>query len=213
MVTYYIGNIRDKRKYFRRKREYAASADNCDVLADFRLGGKICFVLGDIPYGDMRVGEYLGYACALKTRLPLNDAAAKEMLRRVGLRVNLDRKLRRLPREIFRVLLLATAVESSTREVWLNLDGVAYSFFSRKRIRRMVRRMKKNYENVHVAVSDVRFIPRRARVLAASSGAMLAGKPRSCSRLCGRMRLRRATRKSNLALSALSGRKMLLCDN
>ncbi len=87
MVTYYIGNIREKRFLFRKYKTRAAVADNCDVLAHFKLNGKVCFVLGDIPYGDMRVGEYLAYARALKTRLPLTDAAAAALLKRAGVRV------------------------------------------------------------------------------------------------------------------------------
>ena len=39
MVTYYIGNIREKRFLFRKYKTRAAVADNCDVLAHFKLNG------------------------------------------------------------------------------------------------------------------------------------------------------------------------------
>lgn len=213
MITYYIGNVREKRFLFRKFRPCAAMADNADVLCDFRLNGKMCFVLGDIPYGDMRVGEYLAYARALKTKLPMGDDAAKALLRKVGVRAGVRRKMKNLPRDVFRAVLLAAALNDDTRAVWINYDGVAYSFFSRARIRRQLHTAAKSFEEVHAAVSDYRFIPRAAHTLVAADGVLTEGKCKSASRRYGRLRLRRSRRKQNLALGMLCGRKTLLCDN
>ncbi|MCI8459011.1 MAG: hypothetical protein HFE46_05035 [Clostridia bacterium] len=213
MVTYYIGNIREKRFLFRKYKTRAAVADNCDVLAHFKLNGKVCFVLGDIPYGDMRVGEYLAYARALKTRLPLTDAAAAALLKRAGVRVGVHKRMRALPREVFRGVLLAAAVDDDTQSAWLNLDGVPFSWRARGRVRGMVRRMARQYGEVHVAVSDYRFIPRKASAMAVANNAMSCGRVKSASRRCGRLRFARYKRKANLVLEGLNGKKTLLCDN
>ncbi|MDE6398675.1 MAG: hypothetical protein K2L51_05085 [Clostridiales bacterium] len=213
MVTYYIGNIRQKRMLFREKRAGAAVADNSDVLADFRLNGKVCFVLGDVPYGDMRVGEYLAYARALKTRLPLSDAGVRALLRRVGVRVRADRKMRSLPRELFRGVLLAAAFDDGMQSAWINLDGVAYSFFTRARVRKLVRGIARRFGEVHVAVSDHRFIPRKAHTLTAASGVLTECRVRSRSRRLGKLRFRRIKRAVALSLGNLQEKQAVLCDN
>ena len=213
MITYYIGNVREKRMFFRKTRIDAALADNCDVLADFKLNGKVCFVLGEIPYADMRVGEYLGYARALKTRLPLSDSAAKELLEKAGTRVSLCKRMGKLNRLTFRAVLLAAALTDATRESWLNLDGIAYSFFMRLHMRRMLNRIAKNYEHVPVAVSDYRFIPRKACVMAATDGAIVLGRSRSASRRIGKIRFRKEKASANIALDILNGKRTVLCDN
>lgn len=213
MVTYYIGNLRQKRMLFREKRADAAVADNCDVLADFRLNGKVCFVLGDIPYGDMRVGEYLAYARALKTRLPLSDAGARALLRSVGVGVRTDRKMKRLPRELFRGVLLAAAYDEGMRAAWINLDGVAYSFFTCARVRKLVRGIARRFAEVHVSVSDSRFIPRKAHTLTAASGMLTECRVRSRSRRLGKLRFRRIKRTSRVSLAGLKERQTVLCDN
>lgn len=213
MLTYYIGNIREKRFLFRKERQRAALADNCDVLADFKLNGKICFVLGDIPYGNMSVGEYLGYARALKTRLPLNNGAAKNLLKKAGVKVSLKRKMRSLPRYIFRAVLLAAAIDENTREVWLNFDGVPYSRSSRNGIRNILDKTLRTFGSVHAAVSDYRFIPKNANVLVASNGVLTEGITKSASHAYGKLRFNRMRRKSDLVLSSLNGKETLLCDN
>lgn len=213
MLTYYIGNIREKRMLFRAPKPQAVLADNTDVLADFKLNGKVCFVLGDIPYANMRVGEYLGYARSLKTRLPIDASEAKRLLQRVGLRVRLSRKMRSLPRYLFRGVLLAAALEDDTRHAWINLDGVAYSRRTCRNVRRMLQSTERMFEEVHAAVSDYRFIPKNARVRTAACGALREGGCKSASRPCGKLYIDKRRRKSNLALSALNGHKMLTCDN
>lgn len=213
MITYYIGNVRGKRKLFRTPRAGAASADNCDVLADFMLDGKVCFVLGDIPYADMRVGEYLAYSRSLKTRLPLSAAAAKELLKRVGLKISLDRRMSSLSRLEFRFVLLAAAHDDETVEVWLNLDGIAYSAFSRRRMGRLLGGLARGFDFVNVAVSDHRFIPKSAKVMAVTKNDVVEGRSMSASRKYIKMRFTRCKRRASLALTALNGRKTLLCDN
>ena len=213
MITYYIGNVRVKRKMFREKRENSAEADNPDVLADFMLNGKVCFVLGDIPFSDMRVGEYLAYARALKTRLPLSASGAKELLRRVGVKIPLWRKMAQLTRLQFRFVLLAAAYNDDTRQVWLNLDGIAYSAFTRISARKMLSALERGFGEVHVSVSDYRFIPRKANAVAVTNCGTAVGISKSVSRKYARMHFNREKRKSSLALSTLNGRKTLLCDN
>ena len=212
MITYYIGNIREKRKLFRSPHEGAAVADNCDVLADFGVNGKICMVLGDIPYADMRVGEYLSYTRALKAQAPLSAESAGKLLRRVGVKVSLDKKMGSLSRFYFRGVLLAAALNDDTTEAWLNLDGIAYSPAAKMGMLAMLRRATRNFENVHVSVSDYRFIPRSANSLAVTTRGTVPGKPKSVSRRYVRLRFCKKKRRESLVLSALSGRKTVLCD-
>lgn len=213
MITYYIGNIKQKRAWFRMRREGAALADNSDVLADFQWRGKVCFVMGDIPYGNMRVGEYLAYARALQTNTSLSGKAAAMLLRRVGIRVDPRKKMSALPRETYRAVLLAAALEENTRAVWLNFDGIAYRRRVARRIRHMLACLSRSFAEVHAAVSDYRFIPKKAHAVTAANGVFASGRVKSASRPFGRLYIRRAQRDCDLVLGALNGKKALLCDN
>lgn len=214
MFTYYIGNVREKRHFFRRKRENAALADNCDVLADFRLNGKVCFVLGDIPYADMRVGEYLGYALALTTKLPLGEGGAKDLLRKAGLRIGTGKKMGRLSRLQFRAVMLAASLAENKREIYINLDGIAYSLFAKYKMNVWLSRLGRRYNSVHVAVSDYRFIPAKANVVSVTAdGEMRSGMSKSTSYKFGRLHFSRRKCRKNPMLSDFNGKVGILCDN
>lgn len=213
MITCYIGNIRDKRRLFLTPRAEAIVADNCDVLADFRLGGKVCFLLGDIPYGDMRVGEYLSYARALKTRLPLSAKATKELLRNAGGACSPRRKMASLSRVAFRAVLLAAKFDSSVREVWLDFDGVPYSHAAKREAKRILKRLSRRYENVHAAFSDYRFLFRGATHVTVASGRVHAGAVRSYSRKIGTGALKKVAERYGVPRTILKNSKAILCDN
>ena len=213
MITYYIGNVKQKREWFRMRRAGAALADNGDVLADFRWRGKVCFVMGDIPFGNMRVGEYLAYARALKTDTSLSGVQAARLLRKAGIKADPRKKMAALPREIYRAVLLAAALEEDTRTVWLNFDGIAYRRRVARRIHAVLRRLNRSFAEVHASVSDYRFIPKKARTVTAANGVLRLGRVKSASRPFGRFYVRRARRNSDLILDALNGKKALLCDN
>lgn len=214
MITYYIGNVRRKRMLFRDCGEDVAVADNCDVLADFPFGGKVCFVLGDIPFADMKVGEYLAYCRALKSSSPLSAKQAKELLRRAGLKISLERRMFTLSRLLFRFVHLAAQVGEDTREVRINLDGIMYSRRAKSKMRDILRRTERGYAEVRVSVSDYRFLHKNACVMSVTAdGAVVRGKSKSKSRKYGKMRFNKEKRKQSLALSSLNGRKTLLCDN
>lgn len=212
MITYYIGNIREKRKLFNDRKEGKAVADNRDVLADFGFNGKVCMVLGGIPFGDMRVGEYVLYACALKPVRPDSSDKVKALLRRAGLNIPLCKKMSALSRLQYRCVLLATEIGDDTREVWLNLDGIAYSPLTKLSAVAALKRLSAHFDNVHVSVSDYRFIPASARSIAVTARGMIPGKPRSASRRFGKLHFSRKTREESIVLSALCGRKTILCD-
>lgn len=213
MIKYYMGDVRQKRFLFRSQKTNAAVADNSDIIADCKLNGKICFVLGDIPFGDMCIGQYLSYARALKTKIALSDYAKRALLKKAGVRVSLCRKMKTLPRELFRGVALAAAIDDDSKQAWLNLDGVAFSHAARRRVRRMLRGVERHFSEVHVAVSDSRFIPKKAPALLAKDGELVAERRRSVSRLLGKLRVEKSKRKSNAVFSQIHGCRALLCDN
>lgn len=213
MITCYIGNVRDKRRLFLTPRAEAIVADNCDVLADFRLGGKVCFLLGDIPYGDMRVGEYLSYARALQTRLPLSAAKVRELLCGAGLNVSPRRKMSSLSRIAFRAVVLAAKLDTGVREVWLDFDGVPYSLHAKHQARRILKRLSRRYENVHAAFSDYRFLFRGAAHATVASGGVHAGAVRSYSRRIGTGALKKVADRYGVPHTVLKNSQAILCDN
>ena len=214
MLTYYIGNVQKKRAYFREHFNDGVGVDNCDVTASLNLNGKACIVLGDIPFANMSVGEYLCYSRALRDRLPLTHAAAKMLLRRAGLRVSLESKLGSLNRFSFRLVLLAAALKDEVKDIWLNLDGIAYSPYAAHRLRRTLKRIEGGRVDLHLSVSDSRFVPKKAKVITvASGGGMVEGRVNSRARYIGRLKFSRAKIKKSFALSMLSGKLAILCDN
>ena len=214
MITYYIGNVQKKRAYFRQHFKDSVGVDNCDVSASIDLKGKACIVLGDIPFGNMSVGEYLCYSRALLERLPLTHNAAKMYLRRAGLKVRLNVKLGQLNRFIYRLVLLAAAMRDEVKDIWLNLDGIAYSFVTMRRVRSVLKRIEGGRVNLHVAVSDYRMVPKSAKVITvAHDGALIDGIVRSRARYIGRLRFSRSKIRRSFALSMLNGKPALLCDN
>ena len=214
MITYYIGNVQKKRSYFRAHFKGSVGVDNCDVTAALDLRGKACIVLGDIPFGNMSVGEYLCYSRALTQRLPLTHSAAKTYLRRAGLRANLNAKLCSLSRLSYRLVLLAAALKDEVTDIWLNLDGVAYSPCVAHRLRRALKRIEGGRVDLHLAVSDSRFLPKKAKIVTvASDGGMVEGRVNSRARYIGRLKFSRAKIKKSFALSMLNGKPALMCDN
>lgn len=213
MITCYIGNVRDKRRLFLTPRAEAIVADNCDVVADFNLGGKVCFLLGAIPYGDMRVGEYLSYARALKTRLPLTATETKILLFSAGLDCSPQRKMSSLSRVAFRAVILAAKMDENVREVWLDFDGVPYSLRAKREVKKILKRLSFRYEHVHAAFSDYRFLFRGATCVTVASGSVHAGAVKSYSRRIGTGALKKVADRYGVPRSVLRRGKALLCDN
>lgn len=213
MITCYLGNVRDKRRLFLTPRPGAIVADNCDVLADFRLNGKVCFLLGDIPYGDMRVGEYLSYAQALRTRLPLSSKGAKELLYAVGVTCSPQRKMRSLSRIAFRAVMLAAKLDPSVRAVWLDFDGVPFSHRAKREAKRVLKRLSRRYGEVHAAFSDARFVFSGAKCVTLASGGVHNTVVRTYSRRMGTGALKKVALRFGVPHSVLKHSKALLCDN
>ena len=214
LITYYLGNVQKKRAYFRSHFKDNVGVDNCDVTASLNLNGKECIVLGDIPFGNMRVGEYICYSRALTEKLPLTHAAAKMYLRRAGLKVSINAKLGQMDRLTFRLVLLSAALRDEVKDIWLNLDGIAYSPVVASRIKRTLKKIEGGRVNLNVAVSDYRLVPKKAKaVTVTSDGKVADGIVKFCARNIGRLKFSRSKIKRSFALSMLSGKTALLCDN
>ena len=212
MITCYLGNVRDKRRLFLTPREGAIVADNCDVLADFRLNGKVCFLLGDIPYGDMRVGEYLSYAQALRMRLPLSSKGAKELLYGAGLTCSPQSKMKSLSRVAFRAVMLAAKFDSSVHAVWLDFDGVPFSHRAKREAKRILTRLARRYSEVHAAFSDSRFLFSGVTCVTVTAGEVQVGATRTHSRRMGMGALKQVALHYGVPQSMLKHSQALLCD-
>ncbi len=178
-VNYCIGSIGVKRNKFLACGENSVCADNDDVLGFFSLSGKLYCLPGKLPFGDLSVKSYICYRRSLlneKCR-PMTLNEMKFLLRAVGCKFSLNRKVKTLTRIEFRLLSLAAKWAPDCKTIFLNFDGLDYCYARKREMRKALNRLSKKYE-VFAAVSDSRFIPKKARILTYSSdGIVKVDKP------------------------------------
>ena len=109
--------------------------------------------------------------------------------------------------------MLAASLTDAKKEAYINLDGIIYSRRNRRKIRAIMKRTARNFGNLHIAVSDYRFIPRKASVMAAANGVMVQGKTKSASHYIGRLKFGIKKLKRCASLAALNGKRAVVCDN
>lgn len=180
MVNYCVGSIGVKRSRFLDCGKSSVCADNDDIIGFFSLSGKLYCLPGKLPFGNLTVKSYLCYRRSLLNDgcRPISLREIKFLLKNVGCRLNLNRKVRTLTRVEFRLLTLAAKWQPECTTVFLNFDGLCYHRAIKREMRRALKRLSEKYE-VFAAVSDSRFIPKKARVLTYSSdGVTTTEKPR-----------------------------------
>lgn len=186
MVTYCLGSAGAKRRDFRSKKGGGVvTLDNDDVLADFLLDGKQCFVIGELPFGDFCVSDYICYHRALKTKLPLRTKAIRNLLHRCGSKAGAYRRIARLDRLEYRKLQLAAKLEDDTHTVYVNFDGLPYSRKNKAKMDALLRSWQKF--TVFAAVSDSRFVQKGcSQVEYFSDGAVRGKSPATAQRVSPR---------------------------
>ncbi len=170
MVVYCTGNVTAKRRAFRSvNSEDSICVDNDEIIATYFLNSKLYFLIGEIPYSNMSVEQFVACARALKTQLPLNRMSIKEMVKQAGYTGSSRKKLGRLSRIEYRAVALAAKTDFTVKNIYLNFDGLEYSRKNSKQLKKFLAVCSKAY-GVHVSVSDARFLPPNAQVLCYGSG-------------------------------------------
>lgn len=165
-VTYCIGNLSAKRRFFL---AHDVCADNEDILGYFSHGGKLYALQGEMPFGNMTVGDYVAYKCSLCQDHALSKSEIRFKLRKAGLNLPVSRRMKNLHPITFRLLKVATRLSVDTKEIYVNLDGLCYSAYALTKLKALTSALEEKYR-VFVAVSDSRFIPRGAQILNFESG-------------------------------------------
>lgn len=163
-VYYCVGNIGVKRKDFRSPRENSICADNDDVLSYFSLSGKLYCLLSSLPFSDMLVRDYIAYQRALQRCKPFSDKEIKYLMKAVGCKLGLYRRIGTLSRVQFRHVQLAAKWSIDTKTLYVNLDGLHYCRKNAVQVRKMLDSLKENFE-VYVALSDSRFVPKGSHII------------------------------------------------
>lgn len=213
MVMYCMGNIGAKRRAFRAvNQSNELCLDNDDVVADFLLNGKVYFVIGAMPFGDMSVWDYICYSRALKTRLSLNASAVKQLLKAAGCKVSLFKKLKNLDRITYRRVMFAAKIDSNITDIYANFDGVAYSLSAKRKLKKLVADWKKSY-NVFVSVSDSRFIPKKAETSVYLPDGIVSGYVPQRGKHIRQGKFSRALSKNGMVFKWNNIKDIVLCDN
>lgn len=213
MINYCMGNVGAMRRSFRAvSGDNVVSLDNDDVVADFLLDGKVYFVLGDIPCANMRVVEYLSYARALKSKLPLSSKESRRLLKQVGAHFGLNQKVGKLSRVDYRRLQLASKIDTATRCVYVNFSGIQYTARTKHLIKSLLRQWSKNLQVV-VAFSDHRFIPAKANATVFLPDGTASGKVCQTSHHIATRTFRKALLLSNLTFKWLGKIRVIRTDN
>ncbi|MBO5223627.1 MAG: hypothetical protein J6C23_03855 [Clostridia bacterium] len=156
MVTYIWGNSIKKRAQFSKiNNDEEIYIDDMRIACDVIRDGVYCYALEDRLFKKMRVGDFVSYSRIMFDNEATNVKHVKKMLKSVGYRLGLGRKLSALSDSDYLKILFVARAKETTRSVYLNLDGWQFN-------RKNARRMKKLTEDlsdysVCVLVSDLRF--------------------------------------------------------
>lgn len=165
MVTYCVGNPNVKRKAFHRESDNVlVSIDNDEVIASFEAKKRRYYVVGDVPFADLTVSEYILYQRSLVSKIVLSPANIVVLLKKYGVKAKLNTPLSKLSRCDYRVITFIARVRETTETVYINFDSLEYNRKNRHNVGVFIKQLGKKY-NVYVAVTDSRFIPRTASVL------------------------------------------------
>ncbi len=165
MVTFCVGNPNVKRKAFHRENDrIVVGIDNDEVVASFEVGKRRYYVVGDVPFADMSVKEYILYQRSLVVKDDLQDASIAMQLKKFGLKIKLDTMLAKLSRVEYRAITFISRLLDTTETVYINFDSLEFNHKNRVSLKKFLHPLARRY-NVYVAVTDSRFIPRGAGVL------------------------------------------------
>lgn len=159
MVVYCVGNILEKRRFFKKQTgESVVNIDNDDVVYSFNLFEKTYLVIGKNPFADLGVAEYIAYSKSLSNKLPLGEKYIKALLRSCGYMGSLSKKLGKISRVELRSVLLASKIQPDTKTLFVNFDGLSYNKKNYSAMIKSISKWSKTLD-VFVAVSDMRLVP------------------------------------------------------
>lgn len=213
MVTYCTGNISAKRRAFRAVSPHRATyVDNDEVLAEFTLGQKQYIVCGSVPFANMSLCSFVSYNRSLRSSLPVTLSSVKAILKSVGLRKGAHVRMGALGTVDYRAACLASKLEVTTADIYVNFDGFRFSKRNRRRLNRYLRVWSKKY-NVFVAVSDGRFIPPLARVLHYGSDGVEEKRTSETSKKVRIRTLRRRLRRAGIQMNIPLVETAVVCES
>ncbi len=167
MITYCTGSARQKREYFK-EASGTVQLDNLEVLFCASENGRNYFALGDVPFKDFTVEEYLNYRRALcSEKCDRTTIAAFGLIPRKKLGALCAAEMRC-------VQFLEKTAGHTDKAVVINLDGTRYSLKNRIALERLIRRISDGgASEIYVCVTDDIFLRR----MPASAKKLAFGKP------------------------------------
>ncbi|MCL2599513.1 MAG: hypothetical protein FWD76_06385 [Firmicutes bacterium] len=157
-IVYCIGDAGAKRNDFRAKGRLsnALYIDNDDVALDFCVDGDNYFVATKLPFAKFCVYQYICYQTSLCRKTRISKKQCTRMLKGVGLKVPLHKKIGALSKIEYRAVLIACRKVFNTLNIFINCDGVEFCKKNQRQLDKMVLALCKTVR-VYVSISDSRF--------------------------------------------------------
>lgn len=158
MIVYCLGDAKAKRAAFRSTDGGAnsMSIDNDEILTVLKNDGKTYFAVGEIPFADMSVSEFVSYGKSLCKTQPAHRREISYYAKLFGFKSVMCKKLKKLSVPQYRMAQFLTKYDLSVRDVYVNFDGLEYSRANKKAVNGFLSKIKR-YFNIYVGVSDFRF--------------------------------------------------------
>ncbi len=159
-IIYCIGSPESKRRFFRKSvSEEFVYADNDEVLASVSKNGCTYFLIGDMPFADMTVRQFVSYNGSIIRRGKTQREGLGAFLWKSCRTVILYKAaVKNMPRVAYRAMQCYALITEKTAEVALNFDGTEFSRRNMRNIRRLAGYLARRFR-VMVSVADARFIP------------------------------------------------------
>lgn len=207
-AVYLVGDSAEKRRLMRAGGACVARALNDEVSSVVRVEGRDYYVVGKHPFAAFGVWKYMRYERALVSDKPLTKKEAKALLKRLGVRVRLGKKLGRLPATLRRAVTLAARLTEHTTTLALQMDGTPFGRRENRRLRRFVRKTSDTFA-VWVSVTDSRFVPKNRRTVEIRSSLLFSRLRTYRSSVASRRRLTAKIRAQKGSIPPLEAGKIV----
>lgn len=181
-IIYLIGDSEEKRRTMYNDQPGIARARGDEIADICRIDGRDYYILGSHPFGEFTVNQYVRYERSLLGAASPSPGEIRKTLARLGARVRLTKRVKRLGYLERRLVTLAGRITPDTRTLAVELDGVPYSRRLMRRLRRVTRRLSRWFE-IRISVTDSRFAETGETLAELHPGSIIAlGKYRLRSR-------------------------------
>lgn len=212
MINYCVGNVGHKRNYFRsQKDESIVSIDNDEVLSTFMLDKKLYFIIGDIPFANMSIYQYISYFRALTINIPLKKAQIKKELKNIAFNRAISCYMKNLSVVEYRLVNLAAKLQPTTKTIYINFDGVEFNNKNKMLINRYLKHLSKKFE-IFVSVSDYRFVSLKGNVLNFTENTIENNNAMMKNKVITKGKLKRKLSRAGMSLNLPPYKKVVLCD-